>query len=241
MTSPGHRQFATTHWSIVRAAAHDSHGTARVALQELCEIYWAPVYAFVRRKGHSSGDAEDLTQSFFVHVLESEFVRSANRDRGRFRSFLLKSVSNFLNANRRGQTAEKRGGGRTVLTLDFASGEQQYRQVASVAMSADQLFERRWALTLLQNATTTLRNEYSARNHGKLFDLLEPHINQDAARVPYADLSPELSMSEDAIKQAARRIKLRYREILRSEIAVTVASAEDVDEELRQLMRILSE
>lgn len=240
MTIPGHRQFATTHWSIVRAAAHDSSGTARVALQELCRIYWFPVYAFVRRKGHSPGDAEDLTQGFFVHLLGSEFVKSADRDRGRFRSFLLKSVSNFLNADHRSQAAEKRGGGRAILSLDFESGEQQYREVASSAMSADQLFERRWALTLLQNATVALKDEYAARNHGRLFELLEPHMNQDAVRVPYADLSPELSMSEDAIKQAARRIKLRYREILRTEIANTVGTAEEVDDELRQLMRILS-
>ena len=240
MNTPGHKQFATTHWSIVRAAGHDSSGTARGAMQELCRIYWFPVYAFARRKGHSPGDAEDLTQGFFVHLLESEFVKSADRDRGRFRSFLLKSVANFLNADHRRQTAEKRGGGQTVLSLDFESGEQQYNQVASATMSANQLFERRWALTLLQNTTAALRDEYSERNHGKLFALLEPHINQDAARVPYADLSAQLSMSEDAIKQAARRMKLRYREILRTEIANTVDSAEETDDELRQLMQILS-
>ena len=118
MNTPGHKQFATTHWSIVRAAGHDSSGTASGAMQELCRIYWFPVYAFARRKGHSPSDAEDLTQGFFVHLLESEFVKSADRDRGRFRSFLLKSVANFLNADHRRQTAEKRGGGQTVLSLD---------------------------------------------------------------------------------------------------------------------------
>lgn len=240
MNQPRHKRFATTQWSIVRAAAHDSCGTARTALEELCHIYWFPVYAFVRRKGHSPADAEDLTQGFFVHLLESAFVKSADRDRGRFRSFLLKSVSNFLNVDHRSRTAEKRGGGQSVLSLDFESGEHQYAQVAADSASADQLFERRWAMTLLQNTAALLRSEYEQRNHGQLYELLEPHLNQDAARVPYVDLIPQLSMSEDAIKQAARRMKLRYREILRAEIASTVGSAGEVDDELRQLMKILS-
>ncbi|MEZ6129353.1 MAG: hypothetical protein R3C59_11775 [Planctomycetaceae bacterium] len=167
-------------------------------------------------------------------------MKSADRDRGRFRSFLLKSVSNFLNADHRTQTADKRGGGRSILSLDFEFGEQQYRQVAADSVSADQLFERRWALTLLHNTTEMLRREYEQRNHGTLFELLEPHLNQDAAKVPYAALCPQLSMSEDAIKQAVRRMKLRYREILRAEIAGTVSSVEEVDDELRQLMNILS-
>ncbi len=209
-------------------------------MEDLCQIYWFPVYAFIRRKGHSPTDTEDLTQGFFVHLLESAFVKSADRDRGRFRSFLLKAVSNFLTADRRSQTAEKRGGGQTPLSLDFESGEHQYHQLASDSISADQLFERRWALTLLQNVTAMLRSEYEQRNHGTMFELLEPHINQDAAKVPYAELCPQLSMSEDAIKQAARRMKLRYREILRNEIASTVDSVDEVDDELRQLMKILS-
>lgn len=124
--------------------------------------------------------------------------------------------------------------------MDFEVGELQYAHMAEESASADQLFERRWAMTLLQNTAAMLRSEYEQRNHGMLYELLEPHLNQDPARVPYADLSPQLSMSEDAIKQAARRMKLRYREILRAEIANTVSSIDEVDDELRQLMKILS-
>jgi DNA-directed RNA polymerase specialized sigma24 family protein len=240
MTELRRNRFATTQWSIVRAAGHHSSSAARAAMEDLCQIYWLPVYAFIRRKGHSPTNAEDLTQAFFLHLLESEFVKSADQERGRFRSFLLKSVSNFLAADHRTKTAEKRGGDRILLSLDFESGEHQYHQQDSDSISADQLFERRWAMTLLQNVATLLRSEYEQRNHGTMFELLEPHINLDAARIPYADLCPTLSMSEDAIKQAVRRMKLRYREILRSEIASTVDSLDEVDDELRQLMRILS-
>jgi RNA polymerase sigma-70 factor (ECF subfamily) len=240
MTELRRNRFATTQWSIVRAAGHHSSSAARAAMEDLCQIYWLPVYAFIRRKGHSPTNAEDLTQAFFLHLLESEFVKSANQERGRFRSFLLKSVSNFLAADHRSKTAEKRGGNKVLLSLDFESGEHQYHQQESDSISADQLFERRWAMTLLRNVAAMLRSEYEQRNHRTMFELLEPNINQDAARIPYADLCPRLSMSEDAIKQAVRRMKLRYRELLRSEIASTVDSVDEVDDELRQLMRILS-
>lgn len=232
--------FTTTQWSLVNAAGYGISEVAREAMGKLCQIYWFPVYAFIRRKGHSAATAEDLTQSFFVHLLESEFVKSADRDRGRFRSFLLKSVSNFILADHRNQQTQKRGGNHVHLSLDFESGERTYRQIASDSLSADQLFERRWAETLLQSVSTKLRLEYEDRNHGKLFELLEPHLNQDATRVPYAKLCPELSMSEDAIKQAARRLKLRFREILREEIACTVETSDQVDEELSHLIRTLA-
>ncbi|MEZ6123538.1 MAG: sigma factor [Planctomycetaceae bacterium] len=187
MNHSGHRRFATTQWSIVRAAGQDSQGTARRALEELCRIYWFPVYAFIRRKGHHAADADDLTQAFFVHLLETAFVKSADRDRGRFRSYLLKSVSNFLNADHRHRTADKRGGSTCVLSLDMTDGEHQYLQLAGEDVSADQLFERRWALTLLQNSTALLRHEYEDRNHRTLYELLEPHLNQEPGRVPYAN------------------------------------------------------
>lgn len=233
-------RFATTQWSLVNAAGHGISEVARAAMEKLCQIYWFPVYAYIRRKGHSAAIAEDLTQAFFVHLLESEFVKSADRGRGRFRSFLLKSVANFVLADHRNQQAQKRGGSLVHLSLDFESGERTYRQLASDSLSADQLFERRWAETLLQSVGTKLRLEYEDRNQGKLFNLIEPHLNQDATRVPYAQLCPELNMSEDAIKQAARRLKLRFREILRAEIACTVETNDQVDEELSQLIRILA-
>lgn len=233
-------RFATTQWSLVNAAGHGLSGVARVAMENLCQMYWFPVYAFIRQKGHSSADAEDLTQAFFVHLLESDFVKSADRERGRFRSYLLKSASNFVAADHRSQNAQKRGGGRTQLSLDFESGERAYRQLASDSISPDHLFERRWAETLLQNVRTILRTEYEDRNLGKMFELLEPHLNLDDGRVPYSQLVSELNMTEDAIKQAARRMKLRFRELLRASIASTVESKDHVDEELSHLINILA-
>lgn len=225
---------------MVRAAGRRSTQTSRMALEELCATYWPPVYAFVRRRGHDTADAEDLTQAFFVHLLASELVQAADRDRGRFRSFLLKSVTNFTNDAVRAQKAQKRGGNIDILSLDFESGERQYRAEASGSGTAEQIFERRWALTLLDNTVQQLREEYRACNNSLLFECLEPHVNQDDSRVPYAELTHRLSMTEDAIKQAARRLKLRYRKILRSEIANTVESPDQVDDELRELMKALS-
>lgn len=240
MTRSRPAKFLTTRWSIVNAAGGQSSSSARIALEELCRIYWQPVYSFVRRRGHEQNTAEDLTQAFFVHILSTDFVRTADRDRGRFRSFLLKSVSHFLSDQRRAAKALKRGGGQITLSLDFEKGERQYQLEPADAATAEELFERRWALTLLAHTTATLKQEYEDRNHGLLFRSLEPHLNQDDARVPYAELTETLDMSVDAIKQAARRLKLRYREILRAEIAGTVRTPSDIDDELRQLMTVLS-
>ena len=224
----------------MRAAGGRSIQAARRALEELCGTYWSPVYAFIRRRDFSPADAEDLTQAFFVHFLESEFVRAADHDRGRFRSYLLKSVSNFLSADRRTQKAQKRGGGVHIQSLDFESGERQYRKETSDSLTAEQLFERRWAVTLLDYTIAQLRGEYEERDRLPLFEALEAHLNGDDSRIPYAQLCETLQMSEDAVKQAARRIKLRYREILRAQIGETVESPEDVDDELRQLLTALS-
>lgn len=240
MSSHRNPEFATTQWSLIRAAATRSSHAAGIALQELCQTYWFPVYAFIRRRGHTASDAEDLTQSFFVHFLNSAFVKAADPDRGRFRSFLRTSIANFLRMDHRSRTAEKRGGGGSLLSLDFDQGERQYRGIAADSLSADQLFERRWALTILQNAGDALRKEYADRNHMLLFECLEPHISGDNDRIPYAELCQRLSMSEDALKQARRRLRLRYRELLRSEILNTVESADEIDDELSQLLRVLS-
>lgn len=241
MDSPRrNKNFATTRWSVVRAAGRHSPRQSRVALEELCAVYWPPVYAFVRRRGYAPADAEDLTQAFFVHLLSTQLVQSADRERGRFRSFLLKSVSNFLKDAQRSLKAQKRGGHVTTFSLDFESGEKLYRSEPADSATPEQLFERRWAVTLLNNTMATLRSEYSERNHGLLFECLEAHINQNDERVPYADLTDKLNMTVDALKQAARRLKLRYREILRSEIANTVESSDEIDDELRALTKSLA-
>ncbi|MCA9048061.1 MAG: sigma-70 family RNA polymerase sigma factor [Planctomycetaceae bacterium] len=233
-------QFATTRWSLIRDAGHNRTSTARTALEELCRQYWFPVYAFIRRQGNSAADAEDLTQAFFVYFLESAFVKAADRDRGRFRSFLLKSVSNFVKADHRARASQKHGGTAEILSLDFASGEQQYGQLAADTATPVQLFERRWAMTVLQKVAHRLRSEYEQRNHSLLYTLLEPHMNQSAERLPYEQLCEPLNMSEEAVRQTVRRMKLRYRELLRAEIAGTVASPSEIDDELRTLLNALA-
>lgn len=240
MTASRAKNFATTQWSLVQAAGRQSSQTARVALEELCQTYWFPVYAFIRRRGKSEAEAEDLTQGFFVHLLDSEFIESADKQRGRFRSYLLKSVSNFINAAYRAETAQKRGGETGSLQIDFVAGEQLYKQETAASLTPEQIFERRWAMTLLNNTIQQLRSDYEERNHLQLFESLEAHINQDPARVPYAELTESLSMTEDAIKQAARRLKIRYREILRNEIANTIGSTDEIDDELKALMAALA-
>ncbi len=240
MTLPRPANFATTRWSIIQAAAGRPTETAGEAMEELCATYWPPVYAFIRQRGASPADAEDQTQAFFVYILDSEFVHSADCRRGRFRSFLLKSVVHFLRDAHRALQTEKRGGKLQTLSLNFESGEQQYQSAVKDQVTAEQIFERRWALTLLTKVSKQLRDEYKERGQLLQFECLEAHINQDAARVPYVQLCEKLKMNEDAIKQAARRMKLRYREVLRTEIAGTVQSAGEVDDELRQLMRALA-
>lgn len=232
--------FATTQWSLVQSAGRTSSPSAKVALSKLCEVYWPPVYAFIRRKGHSVADAEDLTQAFFVHILETSFMAAADRNRGRFRSFLLASVTNFLNAQHRFHKAEKRGGNQAVVSLNIEFAEERFLKDSSASLSAEQLFERQWSLTLIQNAMNQLKLEYQSHGHSQLFELLEPLMNGATERTPYAQLSDQLGMSEDAIKQAARRLRIRYRELLRTAIAETVSSKEEIDDELRDLMNSLS-
>ena len=217
----------------------DSSSNTRAALEELCERYWPPVYAFLRRKGNSRAEAEDLTQGFFVHLLDHEVIAAADPDRGRFRSFLLKSVSNFVQTTRRYEGTIKRGGDVEIFSFDFDRSEDQYRQNPADSLTPEQIFERRWALTLLDTTLEQLRNEYTERNHQLLFESLQAHINQDRERIPYAQLGERLNMTEDAIKQAARRLKLRYREILRAEIANTLGSDSEIEDELAELMRSL--
>lgn len=235
-------EFATTHWTLIQAAARRpaaSDSKSKAALEELCGRYWSPVYAFLRRRGKSEAEAEDLTQGFFVHLLKTDLIGAADEMRGRFRSFLLKSVSNFVIAADRSERAIKRGGTTTTLSFDFVSEERRFQRELSSPLTPEQLFERRWALTLLENTMAQVRREYHDRNQGLLFNSLEPHINQDALRIPYAELSPRLNLSEDAIKKAVRRLKLRYRTVLRSEIASTLGAESEVDDELRLLMQAL--
>jgi len=201
----------------------------------LCEIYWCPLYAYVRRQGQSTDDAQDLTQGFFAHLLDKQTLRAADRERGHFRSFLLASLKHFLAKQWRRDAAQKRGGGRAPIALDFDDGETRYRIEPSHESTPEKLFERQWALTLLARALATLRSEFEASGKAARFASLKMYLGGEKSRVPYRELAGQLETSEGAVKVAIHRMRRRYRAILREEIRHTVDAAEDVDDELRRL------
>ncbi len=202
----------------------------------LCETYWFPLYAFARRRGLSPEQAEDRTQSFFAFVLEGNVLARADRQRGRFRSFLLKSLQNFLMTEQRHDDAQKRGGGRVIQSLDVVRAESRYEHEPVSLETPERLFERQWALTVLQTTLDKLRAEYRNESRGDLCESLEPHLHGDENRLPYIELATRFGFSEEAIKSAAHRLRRRYRELLRSEVAETLSDPGDVDDELRSLM-----
>src|SRR5262245_6290384 len=234
------KSFRTTHWSVVLAAGDPDSAQGREALARLCQTYWLPVYAFVRKRGHSPDQAKDLTQDFFGNFLERNSVARAMRERGRFRSFLMTSVENFLrNTHERGQ-AEKRGGGRPLVSLDDHDTEACYLAEATVGTDPAQDFELRWALTVLDWVIQRLRGEYLEIGRGDLFEALQAHLWGDADLIPYPQLAERFGITVGNVKIMAHRLRERYRELLREEIAQTVAQPGDIDEELRYLMRIVS-
>ena len=232
--------FVTTRWSVVRAAGVGAGSTGREALSELCQTYWYPLYAFLRRRGHQPEEAQDLTQAFFTHLLEGRVLSAADAARGRFRSFLLQSLKNFLSTERRRRFAQKRGGGRPMLSLDYQSGEDRYRLEPADPLTPERLFDRRWALTLLEQGLAELRREYETSGRGALFAALESHLEGRPGTTAYAELGSRLGMSEGAVKAAAHRLRRRYRELLRRAIAETVSTPEDIEDELRDLLNALS-
>jgi RNA polymerase sigma-70 factor (ECF subfamily) len=231
----GRRSFATTHWSIVLAAAHDSRPDARAALATLCETYWYPLYYYTRRRGYRADEAQDLTQEFFAVLLEKESLRVADPERGRFRSFLLASLNHFLTAEWRRRSARKRGGGRPPLSLNVRAGESRYSQEPSHDLTPEKAFERRWALLLLEQAVSKLREEYAASGKAALFERLAGFISGEKGAL-YQQVAGDLNMSEGAVRVAVHRLRQRYRQVLRAEVAHTVAGPQHIDEELRHLM-----
>jgi len=231
--------FAPTRWSVVLAAGRSQSTEARNALEELCRTYWPPLYAFIRRNGHSSEDAEDLAQEFFALFLEKKFLESVDPAKGRFRSFLLASLKHFLANQWDKSRAQKRGGGRQALSLDRASAETSYTIEAVENLSPDKVYERRWALTLLERVLRRLREEYVAEGKSRQFEALKSALTGDRGSLPYAELAASLETSEGAIKVAVYRLRQRYRQILRDEIAQTVATPEEIEDEIRALFAAL--
>jgi RNA polymerase sigma factor (sigma-70 family) len=237
----GAAQFGQTHWSVVLSAAGKTHpALAEQALEKLCRVYWLPLYTYIRRQGESAHDAQDLTQEFFTRLLEKDFLASADQTKGRFRSFLLASLKHFLSNQRDRARAQKRGGGQTPLSLDFSEGETSIGFQAADNQTPEKAFEKRWALTLLEQSLARLRKEYFDRGKQEMYDQLKQTLTEGRGSVAYAELAVRLGMSEAAVKMAVLRLRQRYREVLRAEIAETVANESEVEDELREVFRALS-
>jgi RNA polymerase sigma factor (sigma-70 family) len=231
--------FVTTHWSVVLSARGDST-RARPALEKLCAAYWYPLYAFVRRCGHSPHDAEDLVQSFFTRCLEGGFLAEADQAKGRFRSFLLVLLKRHLAHERDKTRARKRGGDREFIALDALDAEQRYAIEPAEHLTADRLYDRRWALTLLDVVLQRLEAEQAAAGKDGVFSRLKEFLLSARRGTPYSEVAMQLGWTETAVKVAVHRLRRRYRELLEEEIAHTVSSPEQVAEERRHLLAAVS-
>lgn len=240
-TTPGQGGwFATTRWSLVVKASHESDpAQTAAAMQALCESYWLPLYSYVRRRGYASDDAQDLTQEFFARLIEKNSFGAAQQDRGKFRSFLLGSLKNFLADEWDKSRAQKRGGGTVVSSLEFSDGERTYSLEPANDVTPEQIYERRWALTLLENVLAQLEKEHAACGKGQVYAMLNPCLVGERTAQPYAELAMRLGVAESTVKSMVHRLRGRYRTLLRMEIANTVATPEEIDEELRYLFQVL--
>jgi len=225
----------------VLAAGRGISPESQAALEALCQTYWFPVYAYVRRHASVAEDAQDLTQGFFAHLLDKEAIGKAHPDRGRFRAFLLTAMKNFLANERDKAGAVKRGGGRAALSLDFDSGESQFKLEPSHDLTPEKLFERRWVLTLIDQVLESLRMELSAEGKAAYFEQLKQGIVGDMAAEDHERAAAALGISAAAAKQGAYRLRKRYRELFRQEVARTVAEDADIDDEIGRLLEILGE
>jgi len=231
--------FATTHWSVVLKAGDAPGDESTRALDALCRGYWYPLYAYIRRLGHSPHDGQDLTQSFFAYLLEKRLLAKADPESGRFRSFLLGSLKNFMANEWRRQSAQKRGAGQTI-SFDTQDAEERYAVEPADESNPQSLYEQAWAVAVLEQAAALLEAEYARAGKQAMFDRLAPCLQGDRQDLTYTQLGAQLNMTEGAMKVAAHRLRQRYREVLRAAVANTVADPLEVDGELRYLMRALS-
>ena len=232
--------FTTTHWSVVLGAAQGDRPAARQALERLCTAYWYPLYVYVRRRGHSPEDARDLTQGFFERVLEKHYLDQVDQSKGRFRAFLLATLKHFLSDQSDRRRAAKRGGGRTILSLDAQAAEERYQFEPIDALSPDKLYDRRWAFTVLGEARGRLRAEFAAAGRLVLYEHLDAFESGEETGLTFNEVGRQLALSEACVKAAASRLRRRYGELVREEIARTVASVAEIDEEIRHLVMVVS-
>ncbi len=232
-------RFDTTSWSLILRAASDDDDEARLALALLCEHYWYPVYAYVRRQGVSAADAEDLTQGYFARFLEKGVVRDAQRDRGRFRAFLLASVRHFLSNERDRERAKKRGGGRRLVSLDAEAAENRLASEPADPSTPETQFERIWAHTLLERVHERLATESARRGTAERYERLRPFLVGAEPEAGYDEIAREWGVGESAVRVALHRLRRRFGDVLREEIGRTVDEPGDVDDELRHLLEVL--
>ena len=221
------------------AAKQDGTPGTAAALEKLCRTYWPPLYAYIRREGHAETEAQDLTQDFFARLLTRDYLQRVHHGLGKFRSFLLAYLKNFLSEERRKAGAQKRGGECVFISLDEPAGEDGYLLEPVDDLTPDQVFERRWAQAVLQTALDRLRSEYAARGQAAVFELLQDYQPREPGGRSYAQLGSDLGMTEAAVKSAVQRMRYRHRELLREEIAHTVTRPEEIEEELRYFRAVL--
>ena len=232
--------FAATRWTIVLAAAQGALSPlAAEAMAELCQTYWYPLYAYIRRRGCSVHEAEDLTQEFFLRLLAKNYLAEVDRRKGKFRAFLLVSLKHFLANEWDRLRAEKRGGGRFFASLDTVYAESRYQREPVDDLTPEKLFERHWALTVLEQVLNRLQAEFVADGKSEHFEVLKQFLTESRPSIPYSDVAARLATTPGAVKTAVHRLRQRYRELLRSEIAQTVADPTEIDDEIRHLLDCL--
>jgi RNA polymerase sigma-70 factor (ECF subfamily) len=235
-----HNALPTTSWSLVLAAAHGADSRAQSALTALCQSYWYPLYAYLRRQGHSLEEAEDLTQGFFTRLIEKQFLQDVTPQRGKFRSFLLTALRHFASNERDYARAQRRGGGQPVFSLDFADGERRFLREPVVEMTPERIYERDWALALLDRVMRRLRHEWESSGRGDQFNRMKVLLTGDPAGYSYREAAATMGTTEGALKVAVHRLRKRYRAMLQEEIAATVDDPSEVAEEIRFLFDALS-
>ena len=231
--------FETTDWTLVRTAGAGDDRRARAALARLCHVYWYPLYAFVRHQDYSADDAADLVQGFFMVLLEKHYLEEVNPDAGRFRTFLLTSLKHFLSNQRAKDRALKRGGGLRLLSLDSEEAERRWAYEPVGEVTPEDVFERRWARTVLDHAMARLRNERIAIGKAEEFDRLSPYLTGEEPHPPYSEVAEDLGTSEGALRVAVHRLRSQFGELLRHEIRQTVTQPTEVDDEVRHLLSTL--
>ncbi len=231
--------FVTTHWSVVLAARDESSPDRAQALETLCRTYWYPLFAFVRSSGYSPQDAQDLTQGFFASLLAKDHLRLVEPERGRFRTFLRMALKRFLGHEWERLCAQKRGGGQAILSFDTGQAEQRFQDERTRLLGPDEIYDRRWALSLLDEAAMRIERECNARGNAEEWHQLKPFLTAERGSICYADLASTLNLTEGAARVTMHRMRKRFREIFREVIGETVSGSDQIEEELRYVIQVL--